>query len=131
MIVVDASAMVATLVGGGTGATALRERQRGEDAHAPHLLDIEVMSAIRRLLAAGDLTPEPAERAVARLRAWPLRRHPHTALLGRVHDLRTSVSSYDAAYLALAEVVGAPLLTCDGRLARSHGHRATVELYPL
>ena len=131
MIVIDASAMVATLVGEGHGSTALRERQRGEDAHAPHLLDIEVLSAIRRLLAAGDLAPDPGARAIARLRAWPLHRHPHTALLRRIHDLRTSVSSYDATYLALAEVVGAPLVTCDGRLARSHGHHATVELHAL
>jgi predicted nucleic acid-binding protein len=127
VIVVDASAMVATLVAAGEPASALRRRQRGEDAHAPHLLDVEVLSAIRRLLAAGALDADAAGRAITRLRAWPLRRHAHTRLLGRIHQMRGAVTSYDATYLALAETIGAPLLTCDGRLARSNGHHAVVE----
>jgi len=58
----------------------------------------------------------------------PLVRHAHTPILGRMWELRTSMTSYDAAYVALAEGLPAVLLTCDGRLSRAHGHRATVEL---
>lgn len=67
----------------------------------------------------------------ALLRALPLRRHEHGPLLRRAHEQRDSLSSYDAACVALAEIVGAPLVTCDGRLARGPGHRATIEHHPL
>jgi predicted nucleic acid-binding protein len=131
VIVVDASALVAGLVVSGETGTALRARLRDDQAHAPHLVDIEVMSALRRLVLTGDLPRERAERAVDRLRRWPVRRHPHRALLGRIHELRDTVTAYDAAYVALAEIIGATLVTCDGRLARSHGHRAAVEHHPV
>jgi predicted nucleic acid-binding protein len=131
VIVVDASAMVAALVVEGDRASALRDRLRGERLQAPHLLDIEVLSALRRLSRASELAPDSADRAVALLRRWPLRRHPHSRLLSRVHQLRDSVTSYDATYLALAEAIGAPLVTCDGPLARAHGHTATIEHHPI
>lgn len=131
MIVVDASALVAALVVEGDRASALRDRLRGERLQAPHLIDIEVLSTLRRLIRANALAPDSADRAVARLRRWPLRRHPHVRLLTRVHRLRDSVSSYDAAYLALAEAIGAPLVTCDQPLARAHGHAATIEHHPI
>lgn len=131
MIVVDASAMVAALVVEGDHASALRGRLRGERLQAPHLIDIEVLSALRRLIRASELAADSADRAVARLRGWPLRRHPHSRLLVRVHQLRESMSSYDATYVALAEAIGAPLVTCDGPLARAHGHAATIEHHPI
>ena len=58
----------------------------------------------------------------------PVHRHPHDILLPRIWELRRSVTAYDAAYVALAEALDAPLLTRDGKLARSHGHRARIEL---
>lgn len=131
MIVLDASALVAALVLAGEEGTALRARLVGEDAHAPHLVDVEVLSATRRLVRAGELVPTQADRVVDGLRRWPLHRHPHGPLLGRVHELRDSVSTYDAVYIALAEIAGATLVTCDGRLARAHGHRAVVEHHAL
>jgi predicted nucleic acid-binding protein len=131
VIVVDASAMVAVLVVEGDRASALRDRLRGERLQVPHLIDIEVLSALRRLIRASELAADAADRAVVRLRRWPLRRHPHSRLLARVHQMRESVTSYDAAYVALAEAIGAPLVTCDGSLARAHGHGATIEHHPI
>ena len=109
----------------------LRDRQRDERLQAPHLIDVEVLSALRRMIRVQDLTAAAGDRAVDRLRRWPLRRHPHTRLLARAHELRTVVTSYDAVYVALAEVIGVPLITCDGPLARSHGHHATIEHHAL
>lgn len=83
---------------------------------------------LRRYEAHGPLSPERAAEAVADLAQLDLRRHPHDALSARIWELRASVTAYDAAYLALAEALRAPLLTTDGRLATAHGHRATVEV---
>ncbi|MGH9110936.1 MAG: type II toxin-antitoxin system VapC family toxin [Acidimicrobiales bacterium] len=131
MIVADASALVAALTTSGAPATELRRRLRGDEVHAPHLVDVEAASAIRRLIAAGEIDAAGAATIVERLRRWPMRRHVHLALLPRIHALRDSVSSYDAAYVALAEALRVPLVTCDGRLARSHGHRAAIEHHAL
>jgi predicted nucleic acid-binding protein len=92
---------------------------------------VEVVSAIRRLLAAQELDAWRGDVAVERLRRWPLNRHSHLPLLARVHALRDALTSYDATYIALAEALAAPLVTCDGRLARSPGHRAAIEHHPL
>lgn len=91
----------------------------GGDRHAPHLIDLEVTSAVRRLTAAGDLEAPAADDAVRRLAAAPVERHPHTPLLGRAWELRASVTSCDASRAALAEALDRRLLTCDGRLARA------------
>ena len=131
MIVVDASTVVAALVVNGEGASVLRDRLRDERLQAPHLIDVEVLSALRRMIRVQELSAAAGDRAVDRLRRWPLRRHPHTRLLARAHELRTAVTSYDAVYVALAEVIGVPLITCDGPLARSHGHHATIEHHAL
>jgi len=131
VIVVDASALAAALTVRGDAATTLRRRLGEEDVHAPHLLDVEVVSAIRRLLAAQELDAWRGDAAVKRLRRWPLNRHSHVPLLARVHALGDTLTSYDATYIALAEALAAPLVTCDGRLARSPGHRASIEHHPL
>ena len=131
MIVVDASALAAALTVSGDSAAALRRRLGEEDIHVPHLLDVEVASAIRRLSAAQELDARAGDAAVERLRRWPLNRHSHVPLLARVHALRAALTSYDATYIALAEALAAPLVTCDGRLARSRSHRASIEHHPL
>jgi predicted nucleic acid-binding protein len=99
-----------------------------ETLHVPHLLDVEMLQALRRLTLAGEISGQTAEAALITLLDLPLTRHGHTLFVGRIWELRRSVTAYDAAYIALAEVLPAVLFTCDGKLARAHGHRAQIEL---
>jgi predicted nucleic acid-binding protein len=129
LIVADASALLelllATARADRVGARALAA---GERLHAPHLLDIEVAQALRRLVQLKNVTAGRAEQALKDFRDFVIERHAHAELLPRIWQLRGSVTAYDAAYLALAEALEAPLLTCDAKLARSHGHSVKVEL---
>ena len=129
MIVVDASAVLELLLGTVRGdrvaSYALAPEER---LHAPHLLDVEVAQALRRLVQLGDITPPRAQQALDDHTALGIDRHAHQDLLPRIWRLRESITAYDAAYVALAEALQAPLLTCDAKLARSHGHRAKMEL---
>ena len=128
MIVADASAVLELLLGTDAAPrVAARLLLRDETVHVPHLLDVEVAQAVRRYTLSGDLDARQGERALRDLLDLPLHRHPHTMLLHRAWELRRSVTAYDAVYVALAEALGAPLLTCDRRLARAHGHRARIE----
>ncbi len=96
--------------------------------HAPHLLDVEVAQVIRRYAASGEIGAERGRIALADLADFPLRRYPHDFLLPRIWALRNNLTAYDAAYVALAEALEAPLLTRDRRLAIAAGHRAQIEL---
>lgn len=128
MIVVDASVIVTALGHDGFDGDQARERLRGERITAPHLLDIEVLSAWRRMASAGDLDGRRAELAIADLRALPLDRVRHEPLLQRCWELRANLTVYDAAYVALAEVLDVALLTADRRLESAPGTRCPVEL---
>lgn len=129
MAVVDASLLIEILVATPLGIRLASKVLTGADSlHVPHLLDVEVVQAVRRLTLLGGLDRHRAEHAVNALADLPLVRHGHVPYLARIWELRSSMTAYDAAYVALAEGVGAVLLTCDGRLARAHGHRARVEL---
>ena len=129
MIVLDASTVLEFLLDTEAGKVlAERALLPGEDLHAPHLLDVEVLQAIRRYAGLGDLDEADSAEAVRTLVALRIARHPHGPLLERAWELRHSLTAYDAMYVALAEALGAPLLTRDARLARSHGHRARVLL---
>ena len=125
MLVVDASVVVDFLL----DPDGLRERFRagGDDLHAPAHLDVEVLSALRRLAQRGTLTEGRARGAVDDLADLPLARYDVTPLLRRSWQLREQVSAYDAPYIALAEALDATLLTRDQRLARTSGHTARVE----
>jgi predicted nucleic acid-binding protein len=129
LIVVDASALLELLLGTARaaqiGARALSPDQR---LHAPHLLDVEIVQALRRLVRLGDIDAERAEQALEDLENLVIERYSHQELLARVWQLRESMTAYDGAYVALAEALDAPLLTCDAKLARSHGHGAIIEL---
>lgn len=129
MIVLDASVALEVLLRT-PAATRLLDRLFGEarPIHAPHLLDLEVAQVLRRYAARGQLTIRRGLAALELLAAFPLTRHPHAPLLPRIWALRHRLTAYDAAYVALAEVLGATLLTRDERLARAGGHRARVEL---
>jgi predicted nucleic acid-binding protein len=130
MIVIDASALVELLVGDTPRAARLATRvsQPNESLHAPELIDVEVLSALRKLEARGT-DQDQIEIAASLLVRVPLRRYLHRTFLGRAWSLRFNASTYDAMYLALAEMIAAPLVTCDANLANAPGHRATVELF--
>ena len=100
----------------------------GESAHAPHLLDLEVAQVIRRLVASDVISVGRAEEALDDLLDLSLIRHPHLPWLTRVWELRHNLTAYDAAYVALAESLDAPLLTCDRKFTRATNHRAKIEL---
>lgn len=128
MIVVDASVLAPALGDDGTDGDQARSRLGGEVLAAPELIDLEVASVLRRLLAAGRLPARRAELALSDLFALPLRRVPHRPLLRRCWNLRDNLTAYDAAYVALAEQLGATLVTSDLRLSRAPGLRCEVEM---
>jgi predicted nucleic acid-binding protein len=129
VIVVDASALLEALLRT-PAANAVENRlfAPGQTLHAPHLLDVEVAQVIRRYAAHGDIDSARGHLALADLADFPVRRYPHDFLLPRIWELRNNLTAYDAAYVALAEALDAPLLTRDGRLAAATGHRARIEV---
>ena len=130
MRVCDASVVVAVLCR--TGSTALDESFESAiegGLHAPHLLDLEVASALRRRVAHKAVGLEIATAGLRSLAELPIHRYSHTGLLNRAWTLRENISIYDAAYVALAEAIDAPLLTTDARLARSAADLIEVELH--
>ena len=129
MIVADASAIVDLLLQG-PGADEIGRRlvDAGEVLMCPHLLDIEVLHALRRLVREKRLDPTRGSEALADLGGLRLMRHDHGPLLRRMWELRHGLSAYDAAYVVLAETAGVPLVTRDAGLARSTGHGARIEL---
>lgn len=87
------------------------------DLHVPALCDVELAAGLRRALLTRALSPERAGQAAVDYLDLPLSHHGHQALLGRILELRDNFSAYDATYVALAEALGAALLTTDGRLS--------------
>jgi len=127
VIVIDASVLVDSLVGEGRAVA----RQAAEPLAAPHLVDVEVGSALRRLVAAGTITAASAAAALDDLAELEIDRYDHVGLLARCWELRHNLTFYDAAYVALAEALDVPLLTFDARLASAAGIGATVEVLPI
>ncbi|MBI4935831.1 MAG: type II toxin-antitoxin system VapC family toxin [Actinobacteria bacterium] len=129
MIVVDAS-VVANLVGddGVDGLVARRRFLEGVGWSAPDLVDVETVSVLRRRWRAGDLTARRFRSAVDDLLALPIMRVPTGPLMPRAYELRSNVTPYDAAYIALAEALGCPLVSADARLAGAPGVRCRVEV---
>jgi len=129
VIVVDASAMTEFLLQTPLGLKVEARLLRGaEEFHVPHLLDVEVTQALRRMVRTREVSIERAEEALADLSDLDLRRHPHVDLLARVWELRDNLTSYDAVYVALAEAIASPLVTCDGPLGTAPGHTARIEV---
>lgn len=128
MIVLDASVVVELLTNGSL-ADSIRDDLAGRDEAflAPHLIDIEVTSAIRRLAAGQRIDAHRSGEFLAGLAALPAERYSHTPLIGRIWELRHNFTAYDAAYIALAEATDSVLYTCDEKLRR--GHRARVVLF--
>ena len=129
MIVIDASVVIEVLLQTNEGLS-ITERLLGrrKGLHAPHLIDVEVAQVLRRYVLNGELYTERALQALDVLAAFPLTRYAHEPLLGRMWMLRENLTAYDAAYVALAEGLRAPLLTRDRRLASAPGLATSVEL---
>ena len=131
MIVLDASAAVSIFLNTGPEARRIRQRivQPRETLHVPHLFDVEVLHVLRRHSLSGDLSERRGRLALSRLSSTRLTRYPHASFARRIWELRHNLTAYDAAYVALAEALNAPLVTMDVRLAQAPGHNALVELY--
>jgi predicted nucleic acid-binding protein len=128
MLVVDASCLYEVLVGGPSAAR-VRARLAADDDHAaPHLVDAEVLSLIRRDERRGAIDRTTAALAVEDLFAWPGERYGHRLLLDHAWELRHALRAWDALYVALAEALGATLVTLDGRLSRADGPRCPIEV---
>lgn len=98
-----------------------------EEFHAPHLIDVEVTQALRRLVRSQEVTVARAAEAIADLADFDLLRHAHLDLVARAWQLRENVTAYDAMYVALAEALDATVVTCDLPLANARGRRARIE----
>lgn len=128
MIVPDASIIVTALIVDDRRGSAARRRLVEDDMAAPHLLDLEVLSVLRRQVGSGRLRADRAERAIRDLNLLPIDRIDHRSLLERCWELRENVTAYDAAYVAVAEGLDARLVTGDERLAAAPGLRCPVEV---
>ena len=127
-LVVDSSAVVALLLANSRETKRLRSLLSDRAIYVPELLDIEVMSVLRRLNRSGELTDLQAEAALAALAEFPATRVTHRVLLPQVWSLRANVSACDASYVALAMRLSATLVTADARLARAVDGLLSVEL---
>jgi predicted nucleic acid-binding protein len=129
MIVTDASVILELLLRTpAADEVEARLFDAGETLHAPHLLDIEVAQVVRRYAGRGEISEARGRLTLGLLARLPIARYAHEPLLARIWALRANLTAYDAAYVALAEALGATLLTRDERLAAAPGGRATIEL---
>lgn len=126
MIVVDASAALSALMNAGPA----REALANEQLHAPHLIDSEVASGLRRLVATGRIAADAGWSALETWGRMGFTRYPTHGLLERIWALRDNLSAHDAGYVALAESLGCSLLTADGRISRAPGIRCLTTVVP-
>jgi predicted nucleic acid-binding protein len=130
MIVLDASAAVDWLLQTAAGQRIEnRIYSRSETLHTPHLLDLEVTQVLRRLTRQGVVSVRRANEVVQDLLDLRITRYPHTLFVPQIWQLRHNFSAYDAAYIVLAEKLGAALVTRDAQLASASGHTANIEVF--
>ena len=129
MIILDASVVIHLLLNTAVGREVGKRIESPElSLHAPQLLDLEVLQVLRRYILTDQLSEQRAEEAIQDLVVLDLTRHDHQVFVGRIWELRNNLTAYDAAYVALAEALDAPLLTSDAGRFSAPGHRAVVEL---
>ena len=128
-MVLDASAAIEWLLQTSTGQRVEQQIfSQSESLHAPHLLDVEIIQVLRRLVRERVISAVRADQAITDLLDLRINRYPHFVLLPRIWQLRHNLSAYDAAYVALAEELDAVLLTSDARLASASGHSAQIHV---
>jgi predicted nucleic acid-binding protein len=130
LIIADASFLVMALGDDGPDGTQARERLHGEELAAPHLVDVEVTSVLRRSVLTGTVTEQRASQVLQDLADLTMERVAHATLLRRVWELRGNLTAYDACYVAVAELFHAPLLTYDAKMANASGARCAFEVFP-
>lgn len=128
MIVVDASVLAPALADDLSSGRRARAALAGHGLTAPAIIDLEVASVLRRQVLSGLLDARRAQQAVIDLVALPVRREPHTRLIGRCWELRQNLTIYDAAYVALAETLDIVLVTADSRLANAPGLLCRIDV---
>jgi predicted nucleic acid-binding protein len=128
VLVVDASVLAPVVADAGGDGQRFRKRLGGETVVGPDLLRVEVASVLRRHAGHGNLTAQQADAAIDDLLAFPITVYPTAPLLLRVWELRPNVTAHGGCYVALAEVLGVPLVTADRRLANAPGLRCVVEV---
>lgn len=128
MVIVPDASIVVPLLMDPTTHRDMASRISKDRAVAPHVLDVEVSSAMRRRVRLDDVPPIRAREAIADLFRLPVERWPHRPLLDGMWQVRENISAYDASYVSLAMLMGATLYTCDARLARAAERWCDVEL---
>ena len=126
MIVVDSSAVLSALLQSGPA----RELLGAEQIHAPHLVDIEIASVLRRGARDGTWSAARGARTLTTWSRLGVTRYGTHTLLPRIWQLRDNLTAYDAAYVALAEALDCALVTADGRIARASGARCPITVVP-
>jgi predicted nucleic acid-binding protein len=129
VLVVDTSAVLAALVARDPTPRLIERLADDGDLHGPHLIDTELLYALRRMSMNDQISNERAEDALGDFAELALVRYRHQPLNDRVWELRHNITAYDATFIALAETLSAPLITCDARLASAPGHSAQIELF--
>ncbi len=129
MLVIDTSAVLEALASSAPAPELIERLTHDSDLHAPHLIDTEVLHALRRMTIAHTISDERAADARSDYAELTLLRYSHQPFSDRVWELRHNLTAYDATFVALAEALNAPLITCDMRLASAPGHHARIELF--
>ncbi|MFD1150671.1 type II toxin-antitoxin system VapC family toxin [Saccharothrix hoggarensis] len=129
-VVIDASALIEAMIGA-EPVQPLRRRVLASELAAPDLIICEVLNVLRRRARVDAVGRAQANRAAWWLARAPIATTGHRALIDRAWELCDSLSAYDAQYVALAEQLDVPLITCDAKLAGSHGHKVDIEVYPV
>jgi predicted nucleic acid-binding protein len=130
MIVLDTSAVLQVLTAPRPNVQLIERLEGARSMHAPHVIDLEFLHGIRRLVRSGELSEDRAEDVREDFDRLAVVRYPHVGLMDRIWALRHNLTACDAAYVALAEGLGFPLVTSDQRLGRAGGHTAKIEVYP-
>jgi len=129
LLVVDTSALLAAQFQSDVGGRVSERLAVGGELGAPHSVDLEFLQALRRLLRQGFVSEDRAADACVQFAELSLTRYPHEALADRIWELRHNLTAYDAAFVALAEALGVPLVTCDAAIAKAPATRAAIELF--